>query len=43
MEIPFSASMTSIHLVIQSGELASNTQHSIPIAAAKAVMLNRAS
>lgn len=42
VEIPFSLSMTSIYLVIQSGELASNMQHSITIAAAKAMMLNRA-
>lgn len=42
VEIPFSLCMTSIYLVIQSGELASNMQHSITIAAAKAMMLNRA-
>lgn len=42
VEIPFSPSMTSIYLVIQSGELASNMQHSITIAAAKAMMFNRA-
>lgn len=42
MEIPFFASMTSIYLVIQRGELASNMQHSIKIAAAKVMMLNRA-
>lgn len=42
VEIPFSPTMTSIYLVIQSRELASDTgQQSITIAAAKVMMLNR--
>lgn len=42
LEIPFSSSMTSIYLVIQSRELASNMQHSITKSAAKTMTLYRA-